>query len=114
MKRYSFSLSRVLAPKNGTRTRHVLLKQSESQFKKFQQGPENFIENLGNDPGGTRGGGEESFGLFFCSAIIRKKLGPVTRFTSQSAMFSITLFGRECGLQVYSIAQCFVVCLCAH
>ena len=23
------------------------------QFKKFQQGPENFIENLGNDPGGT-------------------------------------------------------------
>ena len=55
MKRYSFSLSRVLAPKNGTRTRQVLLKQSESQFKKFQQGPENFIANLGNDPGGTGG-----------------------------------------------------------
>ena len=71
MKRYSFSLSRVLAPKNGTRTRHALLKQSQSQFKKFQQGPENFVENLGNDPGGT--GGEENFGLFFWSAIIRKK-----------------------------------------
>ena len=70
MKRYSFSRSRVLAPKNGTRTRHVSLKPSESQFKKCQQGPENFIENLGNDPGGT--GGEESFGLFFWSAIIRK------------------------------------------
>ena len=40
-------------------------KQSESQFKK------KFIENLGNDPGGT--GGEESFGLFFSSALIRKK-----------------------------------------
>ena len=63
----------------------------------------NFIKNLGNDPGGT--GGEESFGLFFWSVIIRKKLGPVTRFTSQSAMFSITLFGRECGLQIHSIAQ---------
>ena len=71
MKRYSFSLSRVLAPKNGTRTRHVLLKQSESQFKNFQQGPQNFVENLSNDPGGT--GGEEIFGLFFWSAIIRKK-----------------------------------------
>ena len=75
MKRYSFSLSRVLAPQNGTRTRHVLLKQSQSQFKKFQQGPENFVENfvenLGNDPGGT--GGEENFGLFFWPAIIRKK-----------------------------------------
>ena len=58
-------------PQNGTRTRHVLLKQSQSQFKKFQQGPENFVENLGNDLGGT--GGEENFGLFFWPAIIRKK-----------------------------------------
>ena len=30
---------------------------------------------------------------------------PVTRFT---AMFSITLFGQECDLQIYSIAQCLV------
>ena len=64
MKRYSFSLSRVLAPQNGTRTRHVLLKQSQSQFKKFQQGPENFVENLGNDPGGTGGGGRKTLDCF--------------------------------------------------
>ena len=57
------SLSRVLASKNGTRTRHVLNKVTRSL--------KNFIENLSNDLGGT--GGEESFGLFFWPAIIRKK-----------------------------------------
>ena len=66
-----FLFREFLHQKNGTRTRHVLLQQSESQFKKFQPGPENFVENLRNDPGGT--GGEENFGLFFWSAIIRKK-----------------------------------------
>ena len=64
MKRYSFSLSRVLAPKNGTRTRHALLKQSQSQFKKFQQGPENFVENLGNDPGQGEQGGRKILDCF--------------------------------------------------
>ena len=78
MKRYSFSLSRVLAPQNGTRTRHVLLKQSQSQFKKFQQGPENFVENLGNDPGGTGGGGK--LWTVFLACDHPKKIGTSNAF----------------------------------